>query len=156
MLLLCRIHTDKNILIQMKQSSGVQPHSSKETINRTSWHITDEITRRRVLNNKMQESTLDQIFTSDSDIIKQFTLGPPLRGSDHLTATLEVKLYDNVEYLVSKKFNLAKCDVPRLISKGRQIDRSYSEETLHCVDIMCSDLESKILHAIHQSVPISV
>ena len=70
------------------------------------WHITDEITRRRVVNNKMQESTLDQIFTSDSDIyIKQINLGPPLRGSDHLTAILDVKLYDNGEYLASKKFN---------------------------------------------------
>ena len=63
----------------------------------------------------MQESTLDQIFTSDSDIIKQITLGPPLRGSDHLTAILQVKLYDNVEYLASKKFNLAKCDVPFIV-----------------------------------------
>ena len=70
------------------------------------WHITDEITRRWVVNNKMQESTLDQIFTSDSDIIKQITLGPPLRGSDNLTAILDVKLYDNVEYLASKtEFN---------------------------------------------------
>ena len=41
------------------------------------WHITDEIARRRVVNNKMQESTRGQIFTSDSDIIKQITLGPP-------------------------------------------------------------------------------
>ena len=56
------------------------------------WHITDDITRRLIVDNKMQESTLDQILTSDSDIIKQFTLGPPLRGSDHLTAILEVKL----------------------------------------------------------------
>ena len=120
------------------------------------WHITDDITRRRIVDNKMQESTLDQILTSDSDIIKQFTLGPPLRGSDHLTAILEVKLYDNVEYLASKKFNWAKCDVPRLISTGRQIDWFYSEEALHCVDIMCGELESKILHAIHHSVPILV
>ena len=68
-----------------------------------------------------------------------------------------MKLYDNVEYLASKKFNWAKCDVPsRLISTARHIDWSYSEEALHCVDIMCSELESKILHAIHQSVPISV
>lgn len=50
---------------------------------------TDEITRRRIVDNKMQESTLDQIFTSDSDIIKQFTLGSPLGGSDHLTAILK-------------------------------------------------------------------
>ena len=120
------------------------------------WHITDDITRRRIVDNKMQESTLDQILTSDSDIIKQFTLGPPLRGSGHLTAVLEVKLYDNVEYLASKKFNWAKCDIPRLNSTGRQIDWFYSEEALHCVDIMCGELESKILHAIHYSVPILV
>ena len=111
---------------------------------------------KRIVDNKMQESTLDQILTSDSDIIKQFTLGPPLRGSDHLTAILEVKLYDNVEYLASKKFNWAKCDVPRLISTGRQIDWFYSEEAPHCVDIMCGELESKILHAIHHGVPILV
>lgn len=104
---------------------------------------------RHIVNNKIQTSTLDQIFTSDSDIIKQITSGPPLRRSDHLTATLEVKLYDNVEYLASKKFNWAKCDVPsRLISTARHIDWSYSEEALHCVDIMCNKLESKMLHAI--------
>ena len=120
------------------------------------WHITDDITRKGIVDNKMQESMLDQILTSDSDIIKQFTLGPPLRGSDHLTAILEVKLYDNVEYLASKKFNWAKCDVPRLISTGRRIDWFYSEEALHCVDSMCGELESKILHAIHHSVPILV
>ena len=57
--------------------------------------VTDEITRRRVVNNKLQESTLDQIFTSDPDVVKQITLGPPLRGSDHLTAMIEVKLYDS-------------------------------------------------------------
>ena len=101
-----------------------------------------------IVNNKIQTSTLDQIFTSDSDIIKQITSGPPLRGSDHLTATLEVKLYDNVEYLASKKFNWATCDVPKLISTCRQIGWSYSEEALHCVDIMCNKLESKIPHAI--------
>ena len=48
---------------------------------------------------------LRQIFPSDSDIIRQITLGPPLRGSDHLTAIEEVKCYDNLEYLASKKFN---------------------------------------------------
>ena len=36
---------------------------------------------------------------SVTDIIQQITLGPPLRGSDNLTAILEVKLYDIVEYL---------------------------------------------------------
>ena len=32
MLLLCGIHTDKNRLIQLEQSSGVQPDLSKETM----------------------------------------------------------------------------------------------------------------------------
>ena len=118
----------------------VVPHGISLTKSQEGGHI---------VNNKIQTSTLDQISTSDSDIIKQITSGPPLRGSDHLTATLEVKLYDNVEYLASKKFNWAKCDVPsRLISTARHIDWSYSEEALHCVDIMCNKLESKILHAI--------
>ena len=117
----------------------VVPHGISLTKSQEGGHI---------VNNKIQTSTLDQIFTYDSDIIKQITSGPPLRGSDHLTATLEVKLYDNVEYLASKKFNWAKCDVPRLISTARHIDWSYSEEALHCVDIMCIKLESKILDAI--------
>ena len=42
------------------------------------------------------------------------------------------------------------------LSTGRQIDWSYSEEALQYVDIMCSELESKILYVIHHSVPISV
>lgn len=53
--------------------------------------------------------------------------------------------------MASKKFNWARCDVPRLISTGRQIDWSHSEEALYRVVIMCSELLSKILHAIHQS-----
>ena len=36
MLLLCGIHTDKNRLIQLKQSSGVQPDLIKRDYNRTS------------------------------------------------------------------------------------------------------------------------
>ena len=68
----------------------VVPHGISLTKSQEGGHI---------VNNKTQTSTLEQIFTSDSDIIKQITSGPPLRGSDHLTATLEVKLYDNVEDL---------------------------------------------------------
>ena len=120
------------------------------------WHITDEITRRRVVNNKLQESTLDQIFTSDPDVVKQITLGPPLRGSDHLTAMIEVKLYDDVDYLASKKFNWTKCDVPRLTSMGQKTDWTYSGKALRCVDTMCNELESKILHLIQNCVPILV
>lgn len=46
---------------------------------------------------KFEESTLDQIFTSDPDIMK-ITLGPPLRGNDHLTAFLKVRLFDDKEF----------------------------------------------------------
>ena len=74
----------------------VVPHGISLTKSQEGGHI---------VNNKTQTSTLDQIFTSDSDIIKQITSGPPLRGSDHLTATLEGKLYDNVEDLGCSPFD---------------------------------------------------
>ena len=74
----------------------VVPHGISLTKSQEGGHI---------VNNKTQTSTLDQIFTSDSDIIKQITSGPLLRGSDHLTATQEGKLYDNVEDLGCSPFD---------------------------------------------------
>ena len=81
-----------------------------------------------------KESTLEQIFPSDPDVVKQITLGPPLCGSDHLTAIIEVKLYDDMDYLASKKFNWSKCDVPSLTSMGQQTGLTYSAEALRCID----------------------
>ena len=67
-----------------------------------------------------------------------------------------MKLYDDMDYLASKKFNWTKCDVPRLTSMGQQTDWTYSTEALRCVDTMCGELESKILHLIQNCVPILV
>ena len=47
------------------------------------WHITDEITKRRVVSGVLQESTLDQVITSDDAIVNSFKLLAPLVKSDH-------------------------------------------------------------------------
>ena len=48
-----------------------------------SWSLTDEVTRRRLVNGVLQESTLDQIFSTNSDAIIDFEVFSPLGKSDH-------------------------------------------------------------------------
>ena len=120
------------------------------------WHITDEITRRRMVNDVLQESTLDQVFTSDPYMIKQIALSPPLGKSDHLSLKIELKLYDESEYLASKKFIWSRCNDAKVVQIGQQTNWSYSDEASLCVDTMCNETESKITHITRECVPIFV
>ena len=47
------------------------------------WHVTDEITRRRVVGGVLQESTLDQVISSNDTIVNGFEILSPLGKSDY-------------------------------------------------------------------------
>ena len=38
------------------------------------WYLTDEVTRRRYVNGTLQESTLDQILSTNDAIVSDFTV----------------------------------------------------------------------------------
>ena len=121
--------------------------------NGFSWHITNEITRRRFVCGELQESTLDQILTSDPDIIDDIIFGPPLGRSDHLTLEIRLKLYDDASYLTSVKYNWSKCDTAKVVYMGQQTDWFYSGVFDNSVDAQSQELLNKILNIVDNSVP---
>ncbi|CAB4019189.1 Hypothetical predicted protein [Paramuricea clavata] len=122
--------------------------------NGFSWHITNEITRRRFVCGELQESTLDQILTSDPDIIDDIIFGPPLGRSDHLTLEIRLKLYDDASYLTSVKYNWSKCDIAKVVYLGQQTDWFYSGVFDNSVDTQSQELLNKILNIVDNSVPL--
>ena len=73
----CSDTTDRNLLDQLKfMDLFVQKGLT--------WHIKDQITRRRLVNGCLQESTLDQLLTSNEHMIEKLELSAPLGRSDHL------------------------------------------------------------------------
>lgn len=53
------------------------------------WHITDQITRRRMVNGVLQESTLDQVLTSNAELVESIVMCSPIGHSDHVTITVK-------------------------------------------------------------------
>ena len=121
--------------------------------NSFSWHTTNEITRRRFVCGELQESTLDQLLTSDPDIVDDIIFGPPLGRSDHLTLEVRLKLYDDASYLTSVKYNWSKCDIAKVVCMGQQTDWFYSGVFDNSVDTQSQELLNKILNIVDNSVP---
>ena len=57
-----------------------------------SWHITDEITRRRVVSGVLQESTLDQVVSSNEAIVNCVKVLAPLGKSDHVSLLVDLNV----------------------------------------------------------------
>ena len=55
-----------------------------------SWHVTDEITRTRLVDGVLQESTLDQVISSNDAIVNSFKFLSPLGLSDHKCILVEL------------------------------------------------------------------
>ena len=71
------------------------------------WHVTDEITRRRVVSGVLQESTLDQVITSNDAIISSFEMLAPLGKSDHRSILCNLNLHlSNKEVFVKSNKTL--------------------------------------------------
>ena len=49
------------------------------------WLLTDQITRRRIVSDEVQESLLDQVLCTEESLINDFEIGPPLGKSDHVS-----------------------------------------------------------------------
>ena len=55
-------------------------------------YIIDEVTRRRVVNGKLQEGTLDQVLSTNEAIVNEVKIVAPLRKSDHVCLDVELNL----------------------------------------------------------------
>ena len=62
--------------------------------NGLSWYITEEVTRRRLVNGILQESTLDQVLSTNQALINQVAVVSPLGKSDHVGFSILIILLE--------------------------------------------------------------
>ena len=112
-----------------------------------SWHITDETTRRRVVAGVLQESTLDQVFSSESSIVGSFKMLAPLGKSDHsgILVELNVSAVGHKEFVKSSKMLLGKVTESDILAFAEDIDWSYSSDGLFDEGSLWEELKAKLL-----------
>ena len=112
------------------------------------WHITDEITRRRVVSGVLQESTLDQVITSDDAIVNSFELLAPLGKSDHrsILCNLNVNVSNREVFVKSKKILWGKVNSSDIeeIARQRNINWNYSPAATDNGNALWQELKSKL------------
>ena len=121
-----------------------------------SWYFTDEITRRRLVRDTLQESLLDQVLFSNDALVSDVQLLPPLGKSDHISFVTElcVKLMNSDEDCKQLKYSTSWSKVsPSDLSNfsKENIDWNYSSSELD-VEEMWSELLGK-LNQVESVVP---
>ena len=120
-----------------------------------SWLLTDEITRRRIVGNSVQESLLDQVLCTDDSLINDYVIGPPLGKSDHVSIVMEINVdqsFNNTNNDL-KKHNWSKVTKLDILKLSSNINWSYSKDiAVMAVEDMWQELHSK-LHKITEGVP---
>ena len=121
------------------------------------WFITDEVTRRRVANGKLQESTLDQVLSTNEAIINEVNIVAPLGKSDHVCFDVELNLShkDTIQNEAAKKEPRklwGKISIQEILLKSSGIDWSFSSNVTSSED-MWNELHAK-LNLVSDFVPI--
>ena len=111
------------------------------------WHITDEITRRRVVAGVLQESTLDQVFSSESAIVSSLNMLAPLGKSDHSSILLKLNVSSDShkDFVKSSKMLLGKVSESDILAFAEEIDWSYSSDEVFDEGILWDELKAKLL-----------
>ena len=109
------------------------------------------ITRRRVFENQLQESQLDQVLTSIPESVLSVETVSSLGKSDHLGIVVYLKTSNNVDFLKSTKENWSKFSEEDIIQIGQGIDWNYQSEELNS-NQMWEELSDKI-NIISSKVP---
>ena len=99
------------------------------------WYITDEVTRRRVVSGKLQESTLDQVLSTNEAIVNEVMIVSPLGKSDHVCFNVELNLSlsnskQDDEAAKEPRKLWGKVSGKELLHRSAEIDWSFSEGTL--------------------------
>ena len=140
---------DKNLIVQQNFLDVI--HNNGFT-----WTVTNEITRRKIVNGRLQESTLDQICCTDNAIVNDFNIVAPLGRSDHLCIVTELNLYTNklidLGTIIKPKKIWSKIEPSELKQLSNDIDWSFSSDNLSSNE-MWVELHGK-LQNISDHVPI--
>ena len=68
------------------------------------WLLDDSyVTRRRLVDGKLQESLLDQILVSNIDMSRDFKVVAPIGKSDHMGIIFEIKYNNNIDTVMRVK-----------------------------------------------------
>lgn len=140
--------TNKTLMLQQKFVECI--HN-----NGLVWSITNEITRRRVFGDSVQESTLDQVLSTNEAIINDFNIVAPLGKSDHLCINVELNLNrsnitDNDSKVPRRLWG--KVQPNELLELSCDIDWSFSSESLSSNE-MWEELHGK-LNSIADCIPV--
>ena len=119
-----------------------------------SWFIEDQITRVRMVNNTLQQSTLDQVFSNNEALIKNVEIKAPLGKSDHVGLLVELNVGVNLDFISSKHKNWYKVDSEFIEMHAENINWDYSSSSL-TVESMWEELYKKML-SIADKVPENV
>ena len=111
-----------------------------------SWHITDEITRRRVVSGVLQESTLDQVVSSNEAIVNCVKVLAPLGKSDHVSLLIDLNVNSKHkrEFTRSTKVLWGKVTEADILDFSKDVNWSSSLADLD-VESLWKELHSKLL-----------
>ena len=104
----------------------------------------DFITRRRLVDGKWQESLLDQILTTNTNIVGSVESVGHLGKSDHVIIICNLKIKNNPEYINTVKQNWFKFRPESIRDFGYNIEWGYSSVDLN-VEQMWAELHEKLL-----------
>ena len=101
------------------------------------WLLDDSyVTRRRLVDGKLQESLLDQILVSNIDMSRDFKVVAPIGKSDHMGIIFEIKCNNNIDTVMRVKKNwgkFSKTDIENIAL--HIIDWKYSSDELSSQDM---------------------
>ena len=121
------------------------------------WLLTDQITRRRIVSDEVQESLLDQVLCTEESLINDFEIGPPLGKSDHVSLIFELNMCGdgvNDSSIDVEKHNWSKVNNLDVLKLASNIDWAYSKDiAVLSVEDMWQELHSK-LHLVTKGVPL--
>ena len=119
-----------------------------------SWYIEDQITRVRMVDNNLQQSTLDQVFSNNEALINNVEIRAPLGKSDHVGLLVELNVGVNLDFISSKHKNWYKVDTGFVETHAENINWGYSAGS-STVESMWEELYNKML-SISDKVPENV
>ena len=101
-----------------------------------SWCLTNEITRRRMVNGTLQESLLDQIICTNDALVSGYKIVSPLGKSDHVCMNIDLGI--SFEKNLNSKKDIVKKPVWSKISDENiisfsvnHVDWNYSNQHLN-------------------------
>ena len=140
--------SNKSLLNQIRFMEGI--HNNGYT-----WFITDEVTRRRMFNGIVQESTLDQILSTNEAAINDFNVVSKLGKSDHLCILAELNMKHETAGAVNQQKTVrswSKVTTEELLESASKIDWQFQCDRTSS-EIMWNELASK-LEIVSQTVPL--